>query len=262
MRSRASGEEACLATSSSKVRLVSSIMTVSEPDTRSPASAKRAGSMRCASVFISESPRLSARRRAGSMVRHSVRLPAMAAPSPKAAAVVVLPTPPQPTQRITRRESMSGPSDTALALARRCWAANGNLARSLDIGQASFSMQTQASTSSDRRQRRSDDLMTALHYQLAFARHEGEFDALILADASTGVLVAGAGAWPTCEMLAAYAPLVAGGPERPPVSSESLGEGADGLVTRSLSIDGSEVLLCGRGGGSKIASSLARAASG
>ena len=53
----------------------------------------------------------------------------------------------------------------------------------------------------ERRARRSDDTMTALHYQLAFARHEGGFEALVLAD-SSGCLVAGAGAWPTCEMLA------------------------------------------------------------
>ena len=33
----------------------------------------------------------------------------------------------------------------------------------------------------DRRQRRSNDPITALHYQLAYARHTGGFDALVLA---------------------------------------------------------------------------------
>jgi hypothetical protein len=116
-------------------------------------------------------------------------------------------------------------------------------------------MRTNDTTSSDRRQRRSSDLMTALHYQLAFARHEGEFDALILAD-SAGVLVAGAGAWPTCELLAAYAPLVAKG------SSTSEEPDLGRLEIHPLVIDGSEVLLCARGGGSKKSASMTRAASG
>jgi hypothetical protein len=106
--------------------------------------------------------------------------------------------------------------------------------------------------SDERRARRSDDTMTALHYQLAFARHEGGFEALVLAD-SSGCLVAGAGAWPTCEMLAAYAPLFAH-PGAPP--------DADQMEVRKLLIDGSEVLLCARGGGSGRAPSMARAASG
>jgi len=116
-------------------------------------------------------------------------------------------------------------------------------------------MRNQDTTASDRRQRRSSNLMTALHYQLAFARHEGEFDALILAD-SAGVLVAGAGAWPTCELLAAYAPLVARGDA--PLAEPELG----GLEIRSLVVDGAEVLLCARGGGNKKSDSMSRAASG
>jgi hypothetical protein len=104
----------------------------------------------------------------------------------------------------------------------------------------------------ERRSRRSDDTMTALHYQLAFARHEGGFEALVLADAS-GCVVAGAGAWPTCEMLAAYAPLFAdrsGPPEAGP------------MEVQKLVIDGSEVLLCARGGSAAKVPSMARAASG
>src|SRR6266478_2217513 len=97
----------------------------------------------------------------------------------------------------------------------------------------------QDTSSQERRSRRSDDTMTALHYQLAFARHEGEFEALVLAD-SSGCLVAGAGAWPTCERLAAYAPLFA--------DPGALPADTDPMEVRKLLIDGSEVLLCARGG--------------
>ena len=109
----------------------------------------------------------------------------------------------------------------------------------------------------ERRTRRSDDTMTALHYQLAFARFEGEFDALVLTDAA-GCLVAGAGPWPTCEMLAAFAPLFA---ERRPRGARSHECPAD-VEIRRLMIDGSEVLLCARGGGTGRVPSITRAASG
>jgi len=116
-------------------------------------------------------------------------------------------------------------------------------------------------TPNERRTRRSDDVMTALHYQLAFARHEGGFDALVLAD-SAGCLVAGAGAWPTCEMLAACAPLLAEPPS--PSVEDALADQPRDLAIEKLMIDGSEVLLCGRGGGSGQLPGLAmtRAASG
>ena len=48
----------------------------------------------------------------------------------------------------------------------------------------------------DRRRKRSDDPLVALHYQLAHARSEGRLDAIVVAD-DTGVVVAGAGAWAT-----------------------------------------------------------------
>src|SRR5580698_6855749 len=94
----------------SKVLLVSSIITVIDPGTSIPAWAKSAGSTCWASVFISSMPRLCERRRAGSIVRQRTRLPRRAAARPRAAVVVVLPTPPQPTQRMTRRESSRGES--------------------------------------------------------------------------------------------------------------------------------------------------------
>src|SRR6266851_6254500 len=111
-----------------------------------------------------------------------------------------------------------------------------------ELGPSSPLERGRPSFQDDRRARRSDDVMTALHYQLAFARHQGGFDALILAD-SAGCLVAGAGAWPTCEMLAAYAPLLAH-PASPPVAG--LGDDGTEVEVRKLMIDGSEVLLCAR----------------
>jgi hypothetical protein len=102
--------------------------------------------------------------------------------------------------------------------------------------------------------------MTALHYQLSFARREGEFDALVLAD-ETGCLVAGAGAWPTCEMLAAYAPLLADRPSYPGMTAE-LETLADQIRVQTFTVEGSQVLLCGRGGGSRGNATMSRAASG
>src|SRR5882672_172962 len=110
----------------------------------------------------------------------------------------------------------------------------------------------QDTPSEERRSRRSDDTMTALHYQLAYARHQGGFDALVLAD-SAGCVVAGAGAWATCELLAAYAPMLAHDPAcDAPVTDVEI---------QTFSVDGGEVLLCARGGGSARAPSLDRAAS-
>ncbi len=62
----------------------------------------------------------------------------------------------------------------------------------------------------DRRRRRSTDPLVALHYQLSTARAQSDLDAIVVADLS-GVVVAGAGSWPVCEELAAYAPLLADG---------------------------------------------------
>jgi hypothetical protein len=63
-------------------------------------------------------------------------------------------------------------------------------------------------TPSERRRRRSADPLVALHYQLTSARSRAEIDTIVVADAS-GLVVAGAGSWPVCEELAAYAPLLA-----------------------------------------------------
>lgn len=97
----------------------------------------------------------------------------------------------------------------------------------------------------DRRQRRSSDPLVALHYQLSSTRARGDLDAIVVADLS-GVVVAGAGSWPVCEELAAYAPLLAdGAPMSSPVSSrvEALRREVD---VRTVAVDGQEVLLCTR----------------
>jgi hypothetical protein len=100
----------------------------------------------------------------------------------------------------------------------------------------------------ERRRKRSHDPLIALHYQLAYARHDGRLDAIVVADAS-GVMVAGAGAWAACEELAAYAPLLA---EAPDAMNTTTASRVDSLrrqvdVKRML-VDGQEVLLCARGG--------------
>jgi hypothetical protein len=114
----------------------------------------------------------------------------------------------------------------------------------------------------DRRRRRSDDVITALHYQLSSARSLAELQALVLVD-DRGFLVAGAGAWPVCEELAAYAPLLSRPEEirRRRVGSRVARLSEDAESVR-LEIDGSEVLLCGRGGTSCRRAALERAAEG
>jgi hypothetical protein len=115
---------------------------------------------------------------------------------------------------------------------------------------------------SERRRKRSEDPVTALHYQLAAVRRDASLDAVVLSDAA-GILVAGAGAWPACEELAAYAPLLAGPREgvRRAVSARlaALEESVESL---SFEVLGSEVLLSCRGGGSGHSAALERAAAG
>ena len=100
---------------------------------------------------------------------------------------------------------------------------------------------------SDRRRRRSADPLIALHYQLSSTRARGELDAIVVADTS-GVVVAGAGSWPVCEELAAYAPLLADGSwgtMTAQVSSRVDSLRKDAMIQR-LTIAGQEVLLCAR----------------
>ena len=114
----------------------------------------------------------------------------------------------------------------------------------------------------DRRRRRSADPITALHYQLSHTRAEAGLDAVVLVD-ETGCLVAGAGAWPACEELAAFAPLLA---HRGAIGSAVVGSRIAALEpeteVRTLDIDGAEAVLCGRGGDASRVALIARAADG
>jgi hypothetical protein len=119
----------------------------------------------------------------------------------------------------------------------------------------------------ERRRQRSDDPLVALHYQLANVRREGKLDAIVVADDS-GVVVAGAGAWPVCEELAAYAPLLAQGVWREPgLDGAGLGLGGLGSMlgadvdVQPVDIDGQSVLLCARGGWTR-AQAMHKAAEG
>ncbi len=98
----------------------------------------------------------------------------------------------------------------------------------------------------DRRRKRSADPLVALHYALAYARSDGDIDAIVLADPS-GIVVAGAGSWAVCEELAAYAPLLA----HPEPVARGASSRLDTLRTevevRSLEVAGQEVLLCALG---------------
>ena len=119
-----------------------------------------------------------------------------------------------------------------------------------------------AEPSGDRRRRRSEDPITALHYQLSHTRGQAQLEAVVLVDDS-GCLVAGAGAWPLCEELAAYAPLLA---DPRAVTADGLGTRLAAIgpevFVRALSLDGCEALLCGRGAGPASADLIARAADG
>jgi hypothetical protein len=114
----------------------------------------------------------------------------------------------------------------------------------------------------DRRRRRSEDPLVALHYQLTQARHEGRLEAIVVAD-DAGVVMAGAGSWAVCEELAAYAPLLAQGVWTEPGStSESrVAELRTEVDVQSVEIEGQQVLLCARGGRMRAAA-MDRAAEG
>ena len=101
----------------------------------------------------------------------------------------------------------------------------------------------------DRRRKRSEDPLVALHYQLAHARHEGRLDAIVVAD-DAGVVVAGAGAWAVCEELAAYAPLLAQGVWNEPGATRGsrVSELRTEVDVQPVELDGQTVLICARGG--------------
>lgn len=114
----------------------------------------------------------------------------------------------------------------------------------------------------ERRLRRSADPLVALSRLLDAARSETRVDAVAIAD-ETGCLVAGAGAWQTCEELAAYAPLLEreAGPANDVVPTR-LDVLARRTEVRRVSVDGVEVLLCGQGDRAAMDRALTRAAAG
>jgi hypothetical protein len=114
----------------------------------------------------------------------------------------------------------------------------------------------------DRRRKRSQDPLVALHYQLAHARTEGRLDAIVVAD-DCGVVVAGAGAWAVCEELAAYAPLLVEGVWHEPGLSRGsrVAELCREVDVKSVDIEGQTVLVCARGGDKRTAA-MERAAEG
>lgn len=118
------------------------------------------------------------------------------------------------------------------------------------------------SLGAERRRRRSEDPITALHYQLSAARTDAKLEALVLVD-DRGCLVAGAGAWPICEELAAYAPLLAD-PEIP--STFAVGTRIAALSrevkVEPLPLGAASALLASRGGNENRSAAVARAAAG
>lgn len=74
-------------------------------------------------------------------------------------------------------------------------------------------------------------------------------DAMVVADDS-GVMVAGAGPWASCEELAAYAPLLARGVWCEPALAANgpLAKLRTEVDVQRVDSDGQTVLLCGRGG--------------
>jgi hypothetical protein len=114
----------------------------------------------------------------------------------------------------------------------------------------------------DRRRKRSDDPLVALHYQLAHARSEGRVEAMVVADDS-GLVVAGAGAWAACEELAAYAPLLAQGQWTEPGSIDRTRIAAlrQQVDVQAVEVEGQRMLVCARGGTMRRAAT-SRAAQG
>jgi hypothetical protein len=108
----------------------------------------------------------------------------------------------------------------------------------------------------ERRLSRSSDPLIALCRLLDAARSESMVEAVAVAD-PTGCLVAGAGAWQTCEELAAYAPLTAND-----VVPTRLDVIARRTAVRRLTVDGVEMLVSCRGEAEAAELALSRAAAG
>jgi hypothetical protein len=114
----------------------------------------------------------------------------------------------------------------------------------------------------DRRRKRSQDPLVALHYQLAYTRNEEHLDAIVVAD-DCGIVVAAAGSWAACEELAAYAPILSHGAWSEPGARDTsrVAELRDQVDIKQVTVDGAKVLLCSRGKGTR-AGAMDRAAAG
>lgn len=100
--------------------------------------------------------------------------------------------------------------------------------------------------SADRRRRRSQDPLIALHHQLTSAKAEQRIEAIVIAD-SAGMVMAAAGAWATCEEIAAYAPLIDRGLADASLSaSDRLMTMSRGIHVRRVDVAGDTLLLCSR----------------
>jgi len=115
----------------------------------------------------------------------------------------------------------------------------------------------------ERRVRRSNDPMIALHHQLSAVRNDASLDAVVLAD-STGCVVAGAGSWPACEELAAFSPYFTG---ETGLCNQHVAREARNLASnthfRPSRIEGVDVVLCAQGpNGVDVPWHMSRALSG
>jgi hypothetical protein len=112
----------------------------------------------------------------------------------------------------------------------------------------------------DRRSSARSDVLGELGELLDAVRRDGALEALAVAD-SSGVLVAGAGAFGTCEELAAVAPIVLRAGAANDTVPTRIDVIARHMQVRRLTIDGIEVLLSASGERA-APDALARAAAG
>src|SRR5262245_54437619 len=112
-----------------------------------------------------------------------------------------------------------------------------------------------------RRVRRSDDVLTALTYQLEACRKEAKLEAIVVSDAS-GLCVASTGKQETCEEVAARLPIIG---RNAPDFGGILLSGAKGLkmVVRTFTVEGAPLYACAIGKPhARIERSLARGIQG
>ena len=99
---------------------------------------------------------------------------------------------------------------------------------------------------SERRRRRTEDVMEALHYQLDACRAEAELTAMVVAD-EHGMCLASSGAMATCSEIAARLPMLS----RKAGNFEGVLLGAKGgvpVAMKRIRIDGTELFACAIGG--------------